>query len=175
MFTGGIDQIDKKPQEIQSESGSTQDTIASTEISNGMDQLDALDQAILKQRDGNENPQEVAPQKRQKVETTKAPEPKATFPGDSHVIDRWCMNHGEVAQAQRSQSGENQVESQCRDTIETAEEQQDEGPTHPLIHPKINCGILPEDILGEKILVWDWKEGTIIPITCQKTAQEESF
>ena len=150
----------------------------------GLASLDQLDQAILAQvGQQNSPPKEQVEKKRKEIpgavigfrledQTTKVaktePEPRQRQseapPGASHVLDRWCTNHGGVEEAKlpSTEHGADAIPTseQPAATVKT---------TSPMDHTvlvKPGCGVQPADILEAKVLVWDRDNATIMSVAC---------
>ena len=166
-----------------SEHGSTQDTFNSCEGGIGEPtSLDQLDKAILAQADdkpslspGNrgtkrkEIPGAVigfglydnnTPTRSNMTAEDRQP---VMSPGASHVLDRWCTNQGDVANADPS------AETARVPVVETPSNPNlpDERPTSIEESDTFRNGATPQDILDNKVLVWDRATNTIMAIACK--------
>ena len=148
--------------------------------------LDQLDQAILAQVGEPTVIQQMPAEKKRKEipgavigfrledQVTKAarvtPEPRQrpseAPPGESHVLDRWCTNHGGVDEAKLPIPDSTDDALPTPITEQTAEPSAAITPAENTFKIKPGCGVLPEDILEAKVLVWDKTHGTIMPVTC---------
>ena len=172
--TGG-----SEPELSQSSGSIVTDSLKTTD-------LDQLDQAILAQVGEPTVIQQMPAEKKRKEipgavigfrledQVTKAvkvtPEPRQrpseAPPGESHVLDRWCTNHGGVDEAKLPIPESTDDASPTPITEQTAEPSAAITPAEHTFKIKPGCGVVPEDILEAKVLVWDKAHGTIMPVTC---------